>query len=106
HLVAVTRVEQGPRALERLPDRVRPGVRVAVGVAADPRAEPQRRRRPRKAVAVVREQALGGVHEAQLEEPVPAADLVGDARTARTDLVRLPEQRDLGRERPLDITLL
>src|SRR3954454_1176312 len=40
YLVAVAEPEQRPRPLQRLPDGVRAGVRIAVGVAADPRAEP------------------------------------------------------------------
>ena len=45
HLVAVAAEQQPPRALERLGDGLRPRVRVPVGVAADPGAEAERRRR-------------------------------------------------------------
>ncbi len=51
---------------------------------------------------VVREQLLGRVDEALLEEPVAVADLVDDARPARSHLVGLPERGDLGRELVLD----
>ena len=74
-------------------------VRVPVGVAADPRAEAERRPRPGQVAPVVGEQPLGCVDQALLEEPVAVADLVDNARTPRPHLVRLPEERDLGGER-------
>ena len=51
HLVAVPHAQQRARAFERLGDRLGAGVRVAVGVAADPRAEAKRRRRVRAGAA-------------------------------------------------------
>ena len=53
--------------------------------------------------AVVGEQLLRRVDEALLEEPVPVADLVDDARPPRAHLVGLPVRRDLRGERALDL---
>ena len=55
HVVAVAPEHEPPRALERLADRVGARVRVAVGIAADPGAEAERRRRARQALAIVGE---------------------------------------------------
>ena len=81
-------------------------LRVAVGVAADPAAEAKRHRCAGEAPPVLGEEPLGGVDEALLEEPVAVADLVDDLRPARPHLVRLPEHRDLGRERVGDVVAL
>ena len=87
--------------LDRLAHRLRPGVRVAVEIAADPAPEPQRRAR-RAARARSATSAGAGVPEALLEEPEPLPDLVDDPRSHRAHLVGLPQDRDLLRERRLD----
>src|SRR5206468_12811584 len=87
-----------PCALERLHDGVRARVRVPVEVAADPGPEAERRPTrvgPRCSSAQLREQTRRRAPEALLDEPVPIADLVDDARALRAHLVRLPEDRDL-----------
>ena len=103
HLVAVAVTQKCPRAFERQVDRVGARIRVAVGVAPDPRAEAERRPRIGKVPAVVREEPLRGIDQALLEEPVAVADLVDDPRASRANLVRLPERRDLRREPQLDL---
>ena len=85
-------------------DRLGAGVRVAVGVAADPACRSEAAAaRPGRCAPVVGEQALGSVDQALLEEPVAVADLVDDARPLRPHLVRLPERRDLVGELVLDL---
>ena len=59
-----------------------------------------------KAATVLGEQPLGRVDQALFEEPVAVANLVHDLRPARPHLVRLPEHRDLPRERVLDVLAL
>ena len=102
HFVAVAVAQQRACALERLVHGVGAGVRIAVGVTADPRAEAERSRRVRRVPPVVGEQLLRRVDEALLEEPVAVANLVDDARPVRPHLVRLPERGDLGGELVLD----
>src|SRR2546427_221744 len=68
HAVAVMRERRAACRRQRGDDRLRTGRRVAVEVAADPRAERQRRRRVREAEAPVGVQLLRGGEEAVLEE--------------------------------------
>ena len=70
-------------------------MRVAVEVAADPRAEAQRRRRAGDERPQLCEDARRGVPQRGFDEPESGADLVDDARPARAHLVGLPEDRDL-----------
>ncbi len=90
--------------LDRLAHRLGARVGVSVEVAADPRAEPERA--PGKALAPGRDETGGGVPEAVLEEPERLPDLVDDARAVGPDLVRLPEDGDLLRERRLPLAAL
>ena len=57
HVAAQEVARERPGALERVDDRLRAGVRVAVHVAADPGAEPQRGRRARDRVVAARARA-------------------------------------------------
>ena len=98
--VEVTRELAG--TLERVRDRLRPDVRVAVEVAADPGAEAQRLARAREPLDERALELGDRVPEALLEEPQPLPDLVDDPRPLGADLVRLPEQRDLLGERILE----
>ena len=82
-------------ALERVRDRLRPDVRVAVEVASDPGAEAQRLPRAREPLDEGALELGDRIPEALLEEPQPLPDLVDDPRPLGADLVRLPEQRDL-----------
>ena len=84
--------------LERVLDRLGPDVRIAVEVAADPGAEPQRLAGAREPLAECPLEIGDRVPEALLEEPEALPDLVHDAGSLRADLVRLPEQRDLLRQ--------
>jgi hypothetical protein len=102
HLVAVARAQEDTCALERLSGSGGVRVRVPVGVAADPRAEAERRRRIGDMRAVVGKQALRRVDEALLEEPEAVANLVDDPRPLRAHFVRLPERGDLGGELAVD----
>ena len=81
--------------LERVGDRLRPDVRVAVEVAADPGAEAQRLARAREPPDEGALELGDRIPEALLEEPQPLPDLVDDPRPLGADLVGLPEQRDL-----------
>ena len=96
HLDAVARQGQAARAVEPLRDRVRPGLGIAVLIAADPGAEAQRSRGVGQALAVGGEHVGRHVEQRRLEEPQRMADLVDDARASRAHLVGLPERRDLG----------
>ncbi len=91
--VEVTRELTG--ALERVRDGLRPDVRIAVEVAADPGAEAQRLAGAREPLDQGALELGDRVPEALLEEPQPLADLVDDPRPLGADLVGLPEQRDL-----------
>jgi hypothetical protein len=95
HPVAVELARQGPRTRLRLLDRRRPGRRVSVHVAPDPRPERKRRQRAGKPVTPLAQQRLRGVEEAVFEEPEAVADLVGDPQAVVSNLVRLPQQRHL-----------
>ena len=95
HLVAVTAERERAGALERLVDRGRPGARVAVHVATDPRPERERRRRAGQALAPDAQQLGRGVEQAVLEEPERVADLVRDPEAVVSHLVGLPEERHL-----------
>ena len=98
HLDAVARERQAPGAVEPLGHRVRPGLGIAVLVAADPRAEAERRGGVRHLRAIGGEHAGRDVEQRRLEEPQRVTDLVDDARPARAHLVGLPERGDLGRD--------
>ena len=102
NLADVRREREHARLLEGIGDRLWPGRRIAVQIASDPGAEPKGRRRSRHEPSVVGEQELCHAQQALLEEPQPMTDLVEDARSVRAHLVRLPEERDLLRERRLD----
>ena len=95
HLVAVTSERERPGSVERLVDRGRPGARVAVHVAADPRPERERRRRSGQALAPDAQQLGRRVEQAVLEEPERVADLVRDPEAVMPHLVGLPEKRHL-----------
>src|SRR6201999_2359228 len=89
--------------LERRLDRLGSGGRGAVEGAADPGAEAKGGARRRRAVAFeLRQHARCGIPQALLEEPEQLPDLVDDLRSPRTDLVGLPEDRDLLRESFVD----
>ena len=91
------------RTLQRLVDRLGAGIRVAVHVTADPRAEAEGNGDTRQISTKPAGELRHGVPEARLEEPQAMADLVHDQRTSVADLVRLPEDRDLLGERVLDL---
>ena len=86
-------------ALHRLAHRLGACVRVSVQVAADPRAEAKRG--AGQPLAPGREKGGRGVPQAVLEKPEHLPDLVDDAGPLRPDLVRLPEDGDLLRQRVL-----
>ncbi len=102
-MVAVALARELAGARERLCDRRGSGRRVAVHVAADPRAEPKRRRRTGQAAAPFVQQGLRRVEEAVLEEPEAVADLVGDFQTVMADLIRLPQEGYLLGQPLLDV---
>ncbi len=102
HLVAVPGEDERPRLLQRLRDRLRPGGRVSVHVAANPASERERARRRGKLPPVPGEHALRRVEQALLEEPEAAPDLVADSGPPGAHLVRLPEHRHLLGQRGLD----
>ncbi len=102
HLAAVAADGEPSRALEPLRHRVRPGLRVAVLIAADPGAEAERRPGSGQPLAVLREHVGGDVEQRRLEEPERVTDLVDHARPARAHLVGLPERGDLGDDAVLE----
>ena len=55
---------------------------------------------------ILRQQALGCVRQVVLEEPEPVPDLVGEPGAPVTNLVRLPENRDLLAELAFDAGFL
>ena len=93
--------DEGRPALHRLAHRLGACIRVSVEIASDPRPEPQRR--AGQTLAPDGEEVGGGVPEAVLEEPERLPDLVDDARPLRTNLVCLPQDRDLLGERDLAV---
>ena len=101
-LVAVEVTGELPRPLESVLDRLGTDVRVAVEVAADPAPEAERPTRSLEPIAKGPLEVGDRVPEGLLEEPEALADLVDDARPLGADLVRLPEQGDLLRERIFD----
>ncbi len=105
HLLPQQVARQRPRALERIGDRLRAGVRVAVHVAADPRAEPEWGRGARNRVLQLANEPRQRLPQAPLDEPEAVANLVDDARPARAHLVRLPEHRHLLADAIADATL-
>ena len=71
-----------PGALERVDDRLRARVRVAVHVASDPGPEPERWRRTRDRVPQLADEPRQRLPQALLDEPEAMPDLVDDAGPA------------------------
>ena len=91
HLVAVAPKRERAGATEGVGDLVRSRVRVAILVAADPRAELEGKRvEPGQLLIEQRDEVCRDVEQARLEEPQSLADLVVDARADRAHLVGLP----------------
>ncbi len=105
HLVAVARHRERARLVQRRLCGLRPGGRVAVLVAADPRAEAERQRRVRQALPVRSKQVRRRFPQALLEEPEPVANLVQHAWALLAHLVGLPQRGDLLGERRLELRL-
>src|SRR5215813_5130464 len=107
HGVAVLSQDQALLQPQRLPGDFGSHERVAVAVAADPRAEPERRRPVAQfgagkilfqlALQLV-EQRRRGVEQRRVEVIKPVIDLVEHRRLRVTHLVGLPYRFDLGRE--------